>query len=428
MAANVVNLPVRPKPKKASPYTGPLQVQKLDKWAKNPPASPVKVSDGDRSGFCAQITPAGVITFFLQYRFDGKRRFYKLGRYSDVSLSEARQRAAAARKLVRDGICPQEQKEAEKEAQKAEKRRREEEPTVAEAVETYIQKHVSGLKSARAVEGYFRRDFLPCVGSLKVKEVRRRDVLDLVESKAAQAPTAARHLLVHCKGFFDWCVDREHIENSPAAAIKPKNVKAEGKRNVLRPNNRNRVLTEKEMKHFWHMDKGMRKLTHLALKLVLVTGQRPGEVAGMHRDEIQGDTWVIPAQRRMKTETAHEVPLCPLALEIIEEAQEEVARLGKRRGAEPTGFIFEAYPGSPVTVNALSKGTQRHIAADWKPHDLRRTCRTGLSELGFSDEVGEVVIGHTKRGIVGVYNHHKYTEAKREALQAWEERIKGLVS
>ena len=422
MSAKVVNLPVQPKPKKASPYQGPLQVQKLDKWAKNPPATTVKVADGE--GLYAQITPKGWISFQLQYRHDGKRKFYGLGRYGDVSLSEARTAAADAKKLVRAGICPQEQREAEKEAQKAEKRRKAEEPTISEALETYITKHVSGLARGREMEQAFRNDVMHEIGDLKVKEVRRREILELVERKAEDAPAAARRLLAYTKTFFGWCVDREYIDASPAAHIKPSSVKVAGKKNALKPNHRERVLTQAEIKEFWQAE-GMRKLTHLALKFVLVTGQRPGEVAGMHKDEIQGDTWVIPAERRLKTETSHSVPLCPLALEIIEEAKAEVARLVKRRKKDSEGFIFSA--GDVLKVHTLSQAIRRHHDKGWRPHDLRRTCRTGLSELGIGDEVAEQVIGHTKKGIIQVYNRNQYTEAKREALQAWEARIRGLV-
>jgi integrase len=89
-------------------------------------------------------------------------------------------------------------------------------------------------------------------------------------------------------------------------------------------------------------DTGLHLLTALALKLVLVTGQRPGEVAGMHRDEIKGRVWTIPASRRAKTETAQSVYLGDTALAIIAAAKAEVDRLQKREErAVERGFIFE---------------------------------------------------------------------------------------
>ncbi|MDN3518067.1 tyrosine-type recombinase/integrase [Aquisalimonas lutea] len=410
-----------------------LTVKQLDNL--KPKGSPYRVWDSDRSGFGAQVSKAGVVTFFQFYRMEGKRRFMNLGRYPDKSLRDAREEAAEARNLVQQGVDPQDKREADREAEKAEKRRRDAEPLVSDAVATYIRKHVSGLASEKPITRYFERDLVPELGELKVKDVRRRDVLNMVEKKAAQTPTAARHLLAYTKGFFDWCVDREYIDASPAAGIKPKSVKAEGKKNALRPGKRARVLDAGETRTFWNEVEGcgVRRLTALALKLVLVTGQRPGEVAGIHKDEIDGDVWTIPAERRLKTESEHVVPLAPLALELIEQAQQEVQRLQARRSDKATGYIFEAYPGSALTVGALSKAVTRYAEAlgnqddtkwgHWTPHDLRRTCRTGLSEMDIPDEIGEAVIGHVKLGMVGVYNQNKYVNRKREALEAWERRL-----
>ncbi|MCK7581535.1 MAG: tyrosine-type recombinase/integrase [Chromatiales bacterium] len=100
------------------------------------------------------------------------------------------------------------------------------------------------------------------------------------------------------------------------------------------------------------------------------------------------------------------------------QARAEVARLSERRRWEPSGFVFEHREGKPATTAGLSRALERYAdrlgAKDhpewgrWHPHDLRRTCRTRLSEIGISEEVAERVIGHTKLGVVGIYNQHRY--------------------
>jgi len=380
-------------------------------------------------GFGLRITAAGGKAFILKYTFDGKQRRLTIGDWPTWSLEAARARARELRTLIDSGTGPLE-----------EKRRRRAEPTVSEAVADYIKKHVAGLVSEKPITRYFQRDMIPAIGDMRVSDVRRRDVLDMVEAKAAETPTAARHLLAYTKGFFDWCVDREYIGLSPAAGIKPKSIKAEGRKNPLQTVQRERVLDHDEIRAFWTNAEecGIHALTALALKLVLLTGQRPGEVAGMHKSEINGEVWTIPAERRRKTESEQRVPLTPLALEIIEQARSEVARLSERRKRDPAGYVFEARPGLPVSVGALSKAVHRYVEplenkdaatwGHWTPHDLRRTARTEITACGFPQEIAERVAGHSAGGIVDTYNQHNYDAEKRAALEGWERRLLRIVS
>lgn len=374
-------------------------------------------------GFGLRLTQAGGKAFVLKYTIDGRQRRMTIGDYPTWSIESARTEARELRKQIDAGTDPL-----------AVKDKRKTDPTVGKLVEDYLERHAAGLPSERDIKRYLKGELGGDMGNVKVREVRRRDIIELVEGKAATAPTAARQLLVYTKGFFDWCVDREYIEYSPAAGIKPKNISPAGRKNALKPVKRLRVLSADEIADFWNKveDSGIQLATALALKLVLLTGQRPGEVAGMHADEIDGKWWTIPASRRRKTETENRVPLTPEALAIIERAKAEAARLGVRRG-EPSGYVFEARRGSPITAHALPKAVARHGDAFgnqkharwgfWTPHDLRRTCRTGLSACGFPAEIAERVIGHGGAGIEAVYNQHSYDPERRAALEAWERRL-----
>lgn len=167
-----------------------------------------------------------------------------------------------------------------------------------------------------------------------------------------------------------------------------------------------------------------------ALKLILVTAQRPGEVAQLHRDQIKGRWWTIPSEVAGKNEREHRVYLTDTALDLIGNGK---------------GYIFPSDSGKRghVSVNTLSQAINRGYLTDeaekvvgnrkimarkepyfgmkpWSPHDLRRTARTNMARVGVSDEVGEEIMNHIKPGIVGVYNKYRYDNEKKDALIKWE--------
>lgn len=392
-----------------------------------PPAKGQRfIFDGHRDaprGFALRITQAGGKAFVLNYTFHGKQRRKTIGEWPTWSVVAAREEAAALRRKIDSGI---DVLEAEREERR--------EPTVADVVDRYCRQHVDSLQSGKAVRRYFERDLIPELGKRKLKAVRRADIIKLVEDKASEAPRAAALLLTHIKGLFAWAVDRELLEANPAAGIKPAKVNK-----AMKPRQRARVLDDDEIRALWTEADGcgIHKLTAIALKLVLVTGQRPGEVVGMRWSEIDGTIWTIPGARRLKTETEQRVPLTETALELIAEAKAEVARLAHRRKWEAGDFVFAARPNGGITVNALDRAVARYREelgnkehpdwGHWTPHDLRRTCRTRLSACGVSEEVAERVIGHGHKGIVATYNHHRYDSEKRAALEAWERRLLQIV-
>ena len=127
----------------------------------------------------------------------------------------------------------------------------------------------------------------------------------------------------------------------------------------------------------------------------------------------------------MKNSDPQRVPLCPLALESIEEV---------KTYSSDSDYVFRSSckPENPVSTRALAKALRRHwseiqIEKAFTPHDLRRTLRTRLAELGVSDIVAERVLGHKLQGIVAVYKQHSYDTEKRQALFLWEQRLKEIV-
>jgi len=376
-------------------------------------------------GFGLRITAAGSKSFVLRYKVGNTSRMLTIGEYGKNAwrLAAARKKAGEYRQQINTGVDIVEQRRTER----AEK-------TFADVAEDYCIRHADHLKSAAQVRGVLDNHALPLLGNRKLSTIRRAEIIELVEKIARKHPRAASLALLRIKQVFAFAEDRELIEANPAATIKPAKVSRR-----MSPKSRGRVLDDAEILAFWGNAEtcGIHLMTALALKLILVTGQRPGEVAGMRWSEVNGTIWTIPASRRGKTDTEHSVPLTGTALALLEKAKAEASRLGKRRKKKPAGYLFEARPGMPVTTAAIGRAVARYLKAlgnrdidtwgHWTPHDLRRTCRTGLAAEGIGDTVAEAVVGHTRKGIIGVYDRHRYDDEKRTALETWERRLLQIV-
>lgn len=388
-------------------------------------AVPGKYFDAHRDaprGFGVKVLDSGRRVFILRYFAEGKDRQLSIGEYPTWSLDAARRQAREFRRATDKG----EDILLNRQISKGE-------PTLKDVAERYFKAHVDKLASGKAVRAQLERDLLRDLGKRKIRNIRRADLIEIVEAKAEETPRAAALLLTHIKGLFAWAVHKEIVENSPAAVIKPSRIAQS-----LRPRNRARILDDEEIRTLWNKAEacGMHPLTAIALKLILTTGQRPGEVTGMLWSEISAGLWTIPAEKRGKNMTTQTVPLTQTVLDLLQQAKDEVQRLAKRRQWQ-SDYVFATREASALTVAALDRAVKRYVGklgnkevttwGHWTPHDLRRTCRTGLAACKIPEEIAERVIGHGKKGIVAVYNLHEYDQEKRRALKAWERRLLRIV-
>jgi integrase len=213
---------------------------------------------------------------------------------------------------------------------------------------------------------------------------------------------------------FSYAVQREMIEYNPFAGVGVAVPQAAAKE-------RDRVLSETEIKHIWETlsNWGNSEYIRRAILFILVTGQRPGEVAQLHWNEIEGRVWTIPSERS-KNGRENRVYLTDLALSLLPETED---------------YVFPASRGShgPLYVNTLSHHLSHHVKPEylglprWTPHDLRRTAATGLASLGCSDEIIDEVQNHKKRGIIRTYNRYRYDKEKQEWLVKWSEYLERLI-
>jgi integrase len=153
------------------------------------------------------------------------------------------------------------------------------------------------------------------------------------------------------------------------------------------------------------------------MRLLMLTGQRRTEVLAARWCEfdLRDRVWSIPRERRKAGIATHDVPLGDDVLAIL-----------RRLPRDPSSpFLFPATRGTGYYWNnALAKARLERVShtSGWVIHDFRRTLATRLQELGFRLEVIEDVLGHvsgTRKGVVGVYQRHRFKNEKRDALEAW---------
>lgn len=390
-----------------------LQVKKL-----TPQEERFEISDG--KGLSIRITQNGTKTWIFRYSFSGIPRRMTLGNYPGITLADARTRHGEAMQELQRGIDPGLKAAQAKAKMKAA-------PTFEDLLKEFwtmeLHAQPSGAERKRLVE----KDALKAWGKRKVFSITRRDAVLLLDAVRKRAPVGANRLQGILVRMFNFAAERGILEHSPLTGMKRKKEQA-----------RARVLDDEEIKALWNAldlerrDIDIYRPTKLALKLILLTGQRPGEVAGMQWDQLANEWWTIP-EELYKTGEGNRVPILPMASELIEEA---------RLYSGNTPFVFASSHSQkgekgeriegPLTVRAMSNAIRRHraeigIKEHLTPHDLRRTLRTRLAEVGVSDIVAEKVLGHKLQGVLAIYNRYSYDDEKRQALERWEQRLKKIL-
>jgi len=373
-------------------------------------------------GLVLRVSPSGVKSWTVVYTraSDGGRCRLTLGKYPVIALEKARALALKAMVDVTDGNDPA-----------GDKRTRRDAMTVADLGALYLDKWAKRHKRTWAEdERVLEREVYPRIGALKANAVRRRDLLDIIEAKAdqtilrngrrvAKLAQSAR-LLDVIRRLFNWAVESDYLEASPAMGIK----------RIGRAVRRDRVLADAEVRTVWESlpTAALLPETKDILRLLFLTGQRSGEVAGMRRGEVDADraVWTISASRAKNGE-AHEVPLSPTAMAIVAAALD-------RAGEDADAPLFAPRSGAPIESNAIAQGVRKRLqgsGAPWTPHDIRRTVATGMAEIDIAPHVIEMVLNHVsgfKRGVAGTYNRSKYEAQKRRALDMWGERLDAIVT
>lgn len=363
------------------------------------------VWDSEIKGFGLRIMAKGTRTFFLNYRTHGKQRRMKLGRVGIMSLEDARKKARQLLNSLADGADPIGERERARAA-----------VTFTTLAQEYIARRCAEKKSGFEDVRIIRRELLPTWGARLASDVRRRDVLELTDAiKERGAPIMANRTLSLVRRLFNFGLERELVETNPALRV----------RLPAKETSRDRVLNVEEIRAFWH---GLDLLPcdpqiRAALRLILVTAQRPAECAGLTWAEIdRAEIWTIPG-RKSKSGRPQRVPLSSLALELLNSLPHGTV-----------GAAFPSYnrPGRPITrgamANFLSRNREKLGLERFTPHDLRRSAASGMASMGTPRFVLARILGHSDKGTTAIYDKHSYDPEKRAALEAWGARLQDIIA
>jgi integrase len=354
--------------------------------------------DENVSGLALRVSAKGVKAWTLHFTGPaGKRARITLGRYPSTSLAHARTLALDAKSAIADGRDP---------------RGAGDEMTVNDLAARYVEIHASTLRSADEIKRRIYRNVVPVIGNVKLSELHRRDATRVVDAVTKRnAPTEAMRSFEDLRAMLRWAVSRSDLDHNPI----------DGMRKLQGSKPRERVLSDDEIRTLWNSlptSLARNPEYQRVIRLCLVTGQRVGEVLGMTRGELdlKQKLWRLSGART-KNGHPHTVPLSPLAIELIGNADSE-----------------RVFPNnSSLAVSRIIYRVQdRFGIPHWTVHDLRRTALTGMAKLG----IAPIVLGHianhrttTKAGMtLSVYVQHAYEKEKREALELWADRLQGIVA
>jgi integrase len=367
--------------------------------------------------FSVRIYPDGTKSFRVVARAKGAANptTITIGHYPEITLKPARERARQELAMLQAGVTPK-MVEASRQHQAAERQQAQEvrlENSFQRVSERFCEQRLPTLRSGKRNERLIGR-LLPRWGERPINEIKRRDIIALLEEVCANSgPAAARKTLGTISPLFYWALARDLLEFNPCAQIRKNDLLGA----IVK---RDRVLSDSEIKLVWHGAQARGYPFGPIVQLLLLTGQRLSEIGNIKRDELCLDKAIltIPADR-MKNGTAHVVPLTGTAMQLITE-------LPRLSGP----YLFSTNGGaSPVSGYSVAKKVlDRAIAtlgsvAPWHLHDIRRTVRTGLASLKIPAIVAEMVIAHRQQGIAAVYDLHRYETEKREALEAWAKHL-----
>lgn len=392
-------------------------------------------------GLSIRVLPSSTKQFEFRYtNRQGARRRLALGTYPDLSLAEARLKAAGVRVAVADGHDPV----AERQAARAKASKIETLDALAEDywVAAEVGLHGGRRKPKRAVtisneRSVWRNHIQPVFGSRDFSGIRRAEIKAfmrtlVVDKKLSPASLASIGGVLHA--VLGFAVMEERLEANPAAGLA----------RPLALTSRERMFDDARLKVLWTaageaslprtpgektagIHARLEPAMGLAIQLLMLTLTRRNEVAGALKTEfdLEAGLWTIPAARA-KAAHRHVVPLSPESLEVLEAAF-------ALDPASPYVFPSDRVEGQHLDPHAITRAFARTCARrkieSGSPHDVRRSGATTLTgRYGVTRFIVGLVLGHTPNegaAVTGVYDRHTYIPEKRAALETWARHLTG---
>jgi len=391
--------------------------------------TPGKYSIGD--GLYFRISNEGTGFFAVRYSIDKKRREITLGKYGKladgITLSVAKIEAAKIRDQVKKNIDPI----AEKKRSQLLKLK-----TVSQVADDWLKVCDERLENPQIPRRVYNNDIHPAIGELAVTRVNSRDILGIVRKiKESGRPSISNDALIYCKQLFNHAMKLGLTPSNPALSLSIQDAGGTEK-------SRNRALSFEEVKTVLkclneHQDIFTRD-NYLATILLLIFGVRKGELIAAKWAEfnLSDKIWML-SEERTKTKAAIKIPIPEQAIPLLEELKIRSCsseylfpsrRASKRRAyisddtlnhALAKMFGLKVDGNKEPYPNILGKAGIEHFVI----HDLRRTCRSLLAELGIPPHIAERCLNHKIRGVEGVYDRYDYFEERKVALNALCEKF-----
>lgn len=372
-----------------------------------PESGRVDYFDTIMPGLTLRVSQTGRKTWTLFYRLDGKQHRYGLGRFPIVDLAQARERAWEAHRKIERGVNPSAEKQQAREEHRSGAFLYE--TVAAHFIEEYAKpKNRTWREQQRILD----QNAKPVWQGRDIRTLTKQDVREVIKAVESRASKVrANRVLATIRKFCAWAVDEDYLNASPAGEIKLPGTERR----------RARVLKPDEIRAVWKACEEIGSPFGTAVKMMILTGQRRGEVAQMRWKDIDRDdaAWIIPGEMTKNGES-HVVPLTGPAIEIINNQPE----------IEGNPFVFTTgVDGTKGYLQGWGKTKQRldtkSGVADWRLHDIRRTVGTNLGRwVGY--EVVAAVLNHSRAALMGVtatYNLYEYADEKRRALRAWARQL-----
>lgn len=371
----------------------------------------------DRDGMYALVKTSGRIVFRFDYRMHGRRETLTLGQYGrdGITLSQARERCIDARKAVKAGQSPAQEKQREK-------RRLSEAQFFGEWAASYFQESKMADSTRAMRKSIYDRDIEPTWKNRLMVEIRPDDLRALCNKvKDRGAPASAIHARDIVKQIFGFAILQGEKIDNPADAVAPSS--------IATFEIRDRALSPSEIRIAFRLIERVATLPtiRLGLKIILLTMVRKSELQDATWDEVdfENRVWSIPKER-MKRSKPHNVYLSDQALDIMIALK---TCAGNSRYLLPSRYDADE-PMSRATFNRVTTAIASLAEKDELPlapftvHDLRRTASTLLNEVGFNSDWIEKCLAHEHgRTVRGVYNKAEYEPQRRHMLQQWSNMV-----
>jgi integrase len=330
----------------------------------------------------------------LVYRSNNRVRWYHLGAADAIALADARKLAAKLMLEVIQGKDPA-----------AEKRAARGSGTFADIATRYVNEYAKKKnKSWKQADTLVRRHLLPAWGGLTAQSITRSDVRAMMGKIGA--PILANQTLAAASAIFGWAVRQEILTNNPCRGIE---------RNATV--SRERVLSDTELPLFWKAFAGA-GLPGVALQVLLLTGQRPGEVTHMRYDQITDGWWTLPGAPDANTGWPGTKNAQSHRIWLPQSVQDIIA--GLNIGDE---FVFGQSLELPPTMRNICGQLKVPRAT---PHDLRRTHGSTITRLGFGRDCMNRIQNHREGGIADVYDRHEYANENKRVLETVAKHLLAL--